>query len=113
MGRKAAVQVGLAEPVKLGVQLRRHRPGHAQRVDLGDHVAADPVIPDQHVDAFLQLRGLHRFAACAQRPASAGGLKMLDARNEGPRGRTAPRCPLSRMKYCRQSDGTCAGSSRY
>ena len=52
-GRERAVEVGLGEAVELGIELRQARPRQAERIDLGDHVAAHAVGADQLVDAVL------------------------------------------------------------
>jgi hypothetical protein len=58
---EAAIRIGLAQAIKLGMQLGRHRARNSQRIELRRHVAADAVVSNQLVDTFLEQRRCRLF----------------------------------------------------
>jgi hypothetical protein len=54
--RKGPVEVRFAELVVLEFELRMGRPRQAEGVEVGEHVAADPIRPDELVDLVLLRR---------------------------------------------------------
>jgi hypothetical protein len=67
-GGEHPIVVGLSEAVVGGVELGRLRAGLLERVEPGDDVAADAMVADELVDAFLQGDQLH---VAPHRPAFA------------------------------------------
>src|SRR5262245_36383595 len=61
LASNAAVHIGLGQAVKLQVEFRRRRARNSQRIDLRCHVAADAIISDKLIDAFLDKRSRRFF----------------------------------------------------
>ena len=100
-GDEGLVEVGFAEAEVLRIELGRRRLQHAQRVEVGEEMAADAVGVDQLGDAFLQLFGLEAFdfrRGDVEEGAGEMAVVAVSGHGDDRRGRLRPGARLERRR---------------
>ena len=96
IGREGPIHVGRGEAVRLGIQLLQVRPGQAQWIDAGHHVAAHAIGAHQLVNAILKQGHLQlAHAGGRARVAAAGRIEHAAGPKRRARSRAVRRRPVA------------------